>query len=94
MLNRTNLHGENATSATLKLEFESTLSYNPGDHVGVYPKNRQELVDNIVKRLKGVNDPDQPVELQILKETHTSNGNLKRSQISDENYQIFELNCF
>ncbi|XP_071050182.1 nitric oxide synthase, salivary gland isoform X2 [Onthophagus taurus] len=78
LLNRTNLHGEKSTRATLALEFECNLAYNPGDHVGVYPKNRSEIVEKILKRLKGVNDPDASVELQILKETHTSNGVMKQ----------------
>lgn len=42
--------------------------------MGVFAKNRKELVDEILKRLKGVTDPDSPVELQTLQETHTSNG--------------------
>ncbi|KRT82107.1 hypothetical protein AMK59_3120, partial [Oryctes borbonicus] len=78
LLKTTNLHGENAKSATLKLEFESNLYYNPGDHVGVYPKNKPELVDKIVERLKSVSDPNAAVELQILKEKHTSNGVVKQ----------------
>lgn len=73
---RTNLHGEKSTRATLLLEIESNLNYKPGDHVGVYPVNRPELVDKILKRLKGVDDPDVTIELQVLKESHTSNGNL------------------
>lgn len=36
--------------------------------------NRKELVDAILSRIKGVSDPDKPIELQLLKETHTSNG--------------------
>ncbi|KAI4462215.1 nitric oxide synthase-related [Holotrichia oblita] len=78
LLKRNNLHGENAMRATLKLELESNLHYNPGDHVGVYPKNKPELVDKILERLKGVDDLDAPMELQILKETQTSNGVVKQ----------------
>ncbi|KAK9703975.1 FAD binding domain [Popillia japonica] len=78
LLKRTNLHGENSTRATLKVELESNLHYNPGDHVGVYPKNKPELVEKIIERLKGVDDPDAPVELQILTETQTSNGVVKQ----------------
>ncbi|XP_044272117.1 nitric oxide synthase isoform X2 [Tribolium madens] len=77
LLRRTNLHGEKSSRATLLLEFENNLSYKPGDHLGVYAINRPELVDKIIDRLKGVDDPDAPIELQILKETHTSNGVMK-----------------
>lgn len=73
---RTNLHGEKSSRATLLLEFENNLPYKPGDHLGVYAMNRPELVDKVIQRLKGVDDPDVPLELQILKESHTSNGNL------------------
>lgn len=75
LIRRTCLHGEIAGKSTVLLEFETNLKYVPGDHVGVFAKNRPELVDKIIKRLKGAENPDEPVELQILKETQTSNGN-------------------
>nr|CAH7737071.1 unnamed protein product [Callosobruchus chinensis] len=71
---RTNLHGENSAKATLLLEFKSNLSYKPGDHLGVFAMNRPEIVDKIIQKLKGVTDPEVPVELQVLQETQTSNG--------------------
>ncbi|KAG5898095.1 hypothetical protein JTB14_027452 [Gonioctena quinquepunctata] len=77
LLRRTNLHGENCSKTTLLLEFEVHLPYQPGDHLGVFARNRPELVDGIMKRLKGVTDPDVPIEMQILQEKHTLNGVLK-----------------
>lgn len=77
LLRRTNLHGEKSAKATLLLEFKNHLPYNPGDHLGVFAVNRPEIVNKILGRLKGVTDPDEPVELQILQETQTSNGVLK-----------------
>lgn len=77
LLSRTNLHGNKSTKATLLLKFENKLPYKPGDHVGVFAQNRPELVDKIIERLKGVPDPDEPVELQVLKENHTPNGIVK-----------------
>lgn len=77
LISRTNLHGTETTRATLLLKFQNNQPYKPGDHVGVYPRNRSELVDKIIKRLKGCPNPDTPVELQILKENHTSNGVVK-----------------
>lgn len=56
------------------LQLGCELAYQPGDHVGVFPCNRKDLVDGILARLHPITDPDQPVELQMLKETHTSNG--------------------
>ncbi|KAK4875678.1 hypothetical protein RN001_012100 [Aquatica leii] len=74
---RSDLHGVTSSRATILLEIESNLTYNPGDHVGVYPVNRSELVDKIIERLTGVDDPNKTIELQTLKETHTSNGIVK-----------------
>lgn len=74
LLRKINLHGTKSTKVTLLLEFETNLNYNPGDHVGIFAKNNQELVDKILERLAGTSSPNQPVELQILKEKHTSNG--------------------
>jgi nitric-oxide synthase len=59
------------------LELSSDFPYAPGDHVGVYACNRKELVDGILSRLQTTTDPDQPVELQMQKENHTSNGKLQ-----------------
>ncbi|KAJ8968172.1 hypothetical protein NQ314_002429, partial [Rhamnusium bicolor] len=77
LIRRTNLHGEKSAKATLLLEFKNNLPYKPGDHLGVFAMNKPELVDKIIQRLKGVTDPDAAVEIQILKETHTSNGVIK-----------------
>lgn len=77
LTNRKNLHGEKSPKTTLLLQFKNNLPYKPGDHLGVFAKNRHELVDKVIKRLKGVNDQDSSVMLQFLKETHTSNGVVK-----------------
>ncbi|XP_076253398.1 nitric oxide synthase isoform X1 [Rhynchophorus ferrugineus] len=77
LVKRTNLLNENASKATLLLQLKTNFVYKPGDHLGVFPLNRKEIVDVILSRAKGINDPDQPVELQILKETHTANGTIK-----------------
>ncbi|CAH1134822.1 unnamed protein product [Ceutorhynchus assimilis] len=77
LIKRTNLLNEKSSKATLLLQFKNSLIYKPGDHVGVFPMNRKELVDVIINRVKGVADADQALELQFLKETHTSNGVVK-----------------
>lgn len=70
-----NLHSDSRTDkVTLLLELETDgISYEPGDHVGVFPCNRTELVDGIIKHL-GEGNPDKSVELQLLKEKQTSTG--------------------
>lgn len=61
--------------ATLLLELKTGegCNYEPGDHVGVFPCNRKELVDGIIKHLEEP-DPDKSVELQLLKEKQSSTG--------------------
>jgi sulfite reductase alpha subunit-like flavoprotein len=54
---------------------QQLLNYQPGDHVGVCPKNRTELVDGILERLTGVGNFDEPLQLQILNEQQTIHGN-------------------
>lgn len=51
-----------------------SLSYEPGDHVGVFAMNRTELVDGILGKLSDVNNPDEPLQLQTLNEKHTPIG--------------------
>ncbi|KAJ9597797.1 hypothetical protein L9F63_011405 [Diploptera punctata] len=77
LLRKTNLHGSDASRATMLLELASDLIYTPGDHVGVFACNRQEIVEGILARLNSTTDPDTPVELQVQKENHTSNGVVK-----------------
>lgn len=75
---RSNLHGSNASRATLQLELDAgDVEYQPGDHVGVFAINRTELVDGIIAHLQQPCDPDKVVELQLEKESHTSNGVVK-----------------
>lgn len=75
LLKKSNPHGEHSTSrATLLIQLESDLHYLPGDHVGVFPCNRSNIVEGVLKRLQGVADFDTTLELQVLKESHTPNG--------------------
>ncbi|KAG8222258.1 hypothetical protein J437_LFUL001456 [Ladona fulva] len=83
---KTNLHSSDASRATILFELEATgkeeelngekpiCAYQPGDHVGVFPCNRPELVNSLLSRLQGAPDSEVPVELQVQKEKHTPNG--------------------
>ncbi|XP_034100432.2 nitric oxide synthase isoform X1 [Drosophila albomicans] len=53
------------------------LEYEPGDHVGIFPANRSPLVEGLLGRLVGVENPDEVLQLQLLKEKQTSNGIFK-----------------
>ncbi|KAE8744679.1 hypothetical protein FOCC_FOCC008682 [Frankliniella occidentalis] len=60
---RSNLHGSNASRATLQLELDAgDVEYQPGDHVGVFAINRTELVDGIIAHLQQPCDPDKSWE--------------------------------
>ncbi|XP_022819321.1 nitric oxide synthase-like protein isoform X2 [Spodoptera litura] len=61
----------------INMEPKEEIKYDPGDHVGIIACNRKELVDSILVRLKDVDDYDKPMQLQLMKETHTSSGPIK-----------------
>lgn len=58
------------------LELASDLAYFPGDHIGVFACNQQEIVDGVLDRLQMQSNikPDVPIEVQLQKENHTPNG--------------------
>lgn len=53
------------------------ITYQPGDHVGIFPENRKEIVDGILGRLLGIGDADEEVQLQLQKENHNPTGIFK-----------------
>ncbi|XP_055642693.1 nitric oxide synthase isoform X2 [Toxorhynchites rutilus septentrionalis] len=72
-----NLHeGSNGSErSTILVEIIAEgMAYEPGDHVGIFPANRAEIVDGIIQRLSGVNNADEVLQLQVLKEKQTQNG--------------------
>lgn len=71
-----NLHrSATATRSTILVEIETNnVHYEPGDHVGIFPANRETIVDGILNRLIGVDNFDEILQLQLLKENHTTNG--------------------
>lgn len=73
-----NLHGRESAKATMGIELnceEEDVKYEPGDHVGVVPCNNEVIVARIIKCLDLAGfDPDLPIVLQYLRETHTSTG--------------------
>ncbi|KAF4518200.1 hypothetical protein B566_EDAN005925 [Ephemera danica] len=81
LANKTNLHGKDASRTTMLLELECPISYQPGDHVGMFACNRSDIVEGLLRRLRGPDVPadwgDRPVQLQLLNEKHTPNGLLK-----------------
>ena len=59
----------------IQMTTDSDLSYQPGDHVGVYAGNDPAIVDAVLDRLTpDAPDPDQVTKMEILKEKHTPLG--------------------
>lgn len=50
------------------------MDYEPGDHIGIFPENNTLLVSGILEKLVGVENFDDMVQIQTLKETHSTNG--------------------
>ncbi|KAL7050858.1 hypothetical protein ACKWTF_004249 [Chironomus riparius] len=74
----TNLHClAEKNTILVEISIDGLLNYKPGDHVGVFPKNRTELVDGILERLTGVTNFDEPLQLQVLNEQQTIHGPVK-----------------
>ena len=50
-------------------KWRQKIRYQPGDHVGVFAANDQQLVDDIIERLINKPTPKTPLQLQILADT-------------------------
>ena len=49
-------------------EYSGELEYKPGDHIGIFAKNRKELVDAILGRVTNSPPLDQLIQIEKLKE--------------------------
>lgn len=62
---------------TILLEIDSLgepqLTYLPGDHVAIYPGNRECIVEAILKRVTDIS-PDDIVTMETVKEKATAFG--------------------
>ncbi len=52
-------------------EYSSDFQYSPGDHIGIFPENRKELIDKIFARLIDAPDLDQYIKVETLREKKT-----------------------
>ncbi|XP_063359614.1 nitric oxide synthase-like protein isoform X1 [Cydia amplana] len=73
------LGDESAERSTIFIDMEpkDEIKYDPGDHVGIIACNRKEPVDSLLARIKDIEDYDEALQLQLMKETHTSAGPVK-----------------
>ena len=66
---RTNLHNESKEPGTLKLDFtgenEDDLSYDPGDHLSIFPKNDVKKVEFLKSRLNNNPPSNRLCTLQV-----------------------------
>eukprot|EP00795_Rhopilema_esculentum_P015606 gene15605-6882_t len=57
------------------------LSYVPGDHLAVFPENREELVDTLIDLLDDAPDPDAPLRMELCKEVSGPFGPIKKWEV-------------
>lgn len=51
------------------------LQYQPGDHLGVFPGNHEDLVNALIERLEDAPPVNQLVKVELLEERTTALGN-------------------
>lgn len=72
-----NVHQNGSGRSTILVEIiANDVHYQPGDHVGIFPANRADIVDGILEKLSVVENYDEVLQLQLLKENHTTNGTI------------------
>lgn len=52
----------------MSMEGDGDLTYEPGDHLAVFPKNRPELVNKLIDLLDEAPDPNVPFKMELCKE--------------------------
>nr|ADK62525.1 endothelial nitric oxide synthase [Rhinella marina] len=69
-ISKENLQNEKSGRSTilvkLNTEGQSELKYSPGDHLGVFPCNREELVQALLERVEDPPAPNDTVQVEIM----------------------------
>ncbi|XP_055513563.1 nitric oxide synthase 2b, inducible [Leucoraja erinacea] len=77
-----NLQSLKSSRSTILVELScqepNNLHYQPGEHVGVFPRNQEALVTNLMKRLKEKPTPHQCVQVEV------NNGTTAKDWKADE----------
>uniref|UniRef100_A0A1W7RA54 Nitric oxide synthase n=1 Tax=Hadrurus spadix TaxID=141984 RepID=A0A1W7RA54_9SCOR len=72
------LHAEEENRNTIQVQLkinQADLQFLPGDHVGIYPENREDLVNGILKFMQETcPNPDDIVQVEYLKPVQTLDG--------------------
>ncbi|CAM9948470.1 unnamed protein product [Lampetra fluviatilis] len=84
LISRENLQSSNSSRSTVLIRLDvhglPELSYEPGDHLGVFPSNRDELVHELLARLQDALLATQTVLLQVSREHDTPFGTVSEWQ--------------
>uniref|UniRef100_A0A8D0L8P8 Nitric oxide synthase 1 n=1 Tax=Sphenodon punctatus TaxID=8508 RepID=A0A8D0L8P8_SPHPU len=87
LLMRQNLQSPKSSRSTIFLQLHTNgqqeLQYLPGDHLGVFPGNHEDLVSALIERLEDAPPTNQLVKVELLEERSTALGVI--SNWTDEN---------
>ncbi|KAK3084578.1 hypothetical protein FSP39_015724 [Pinctada imbricata] len=81
LLERIQLQSKESNRQTILVKLDtdgaSELTYNPGDHVAVFPANSSRIVDGIIARLHNAPSNDQIIKVEFMQEKTTPLGTMK-----------------
>ncbi|XP_069892749.1 nitric oxide synthase 1 isoform X1 [Dipodomys merriami] len=78
LLSRQNLQSPKSSRSTIFVRLHTNgnqeLQYQPGDHLGVFPGNHEDLVNALIERLEDAPPANQMVKVELLEERNTALG--------------------
>ncbi|XP_016046155.1 nitric oxide synthase 1 [Erinaceus europaeus] len=78
LLSRQNLQSPKSSRSTIFVRLHTNgnqeLQYQPGDHLGVFPGNHEDLVTALIERLEDAPPINQLVKVELLEERNTALG--------------------
>uniref|UniRef100_F7IJJ9 Nitric oxide synthase n=1 Tax=Callithrix jacchus TaxID=9483 RepID=F7IJJ9_CALJA len=78
LLSRQNLQSPKSSRSTIFVRLHTNgsqeLQYQPGDHLGVFPGNHEDLVNALMERLEDTPPVNQMVKVELLEERNTALG--------------------
>uniref|UniRef100_A0A6I8NDU9 Nitric oxide synthase n=1 Tax=Ornithorhynchus anatinus TaxID=9258 RepID=A0A6I8NDU9_ORNAN len=87
LLSRQNLQSPKSSRSTIFVRLHTNghpdLQYQPGDHLGVFPGNHEDLVNALIERLEDAPPINQLVKVELLEERSTALGVIRNWE--DEN---------
>ncbi|XP_052024511.1 nitric oxide synthase, brain [Apodemus sylvaticus] len=78
LLSRQNLQSPKSSRSTIFVRLHTNgnqeLQYQPGDHLGVFPGNHEDLVNSLIERLEDAPPANHVVKVEMLEERNTALG--------------------